>query len=73
MTQTGLSETLGKLAAADINVDEEGRITVANPEIAKKLSEAVVMAGPSTPPTNGSGCSPNASACSPNASSCNPK
>lgn len=72
MTQTSVSKTLGKLAAADIDVDEEGRITVANPEIAKKLSEAVGMAGPTTP-TNGSSCSPNASQCSPNSSSCHPK
>ncbi|WP_405575481.1 hypothetical protein OG317_36385 [Streptomyces sp. NBC_01167] len=72
MKKTGLSGALEKLTAEDISVDKEGRVSVANPEIVRKLSEAVVMA-PTTTPTNGSSCSPNASQCSPNSSSCHPK
>ncbi|MFJ8583481.1 hypothetical protein ACIRD2_02310 [Streptomyces sp. NPDC093595] len=71
MTQTGLSETLAELTTEDISVDEEGRVSVANPEIARKISQAVVAAAPGGP-TNGSACQPNASSCKPNASSCRP-
>ncbi|WNF01154.1 hypothetical protein PS467_40335 [Streptomyces luomodiensis] len=74
MAGKSISEALAGLTAEDINVDEEGRVEINNPEISKTLAEAVSEApgkGGQTP-SNASACQPNGSKCSPNASQCNP-
>jgi hypothetical protein len=72
MSDQTLSEAVAGLAIEDVSVDEEGRVTINNPEIARKLEAAVRAPKPPVPPENGRNCSPNASACHPNFSSCIP-
>lgn len=65
MTENSLSATLAGLTAEDIDVDEEGRVFVTNPEIARKISE-VVTGTSRVAATNrlcNSGCRPNSSSC----------
>ncbi|MEU6866678.1 hypothetical protein ABZ924_26025 [Streptomyces sp. NPDC046876] len=67
MADKSLSEALAGLTAEDISVDEEGRVSVENPEVARRISEAVsdtAKAGPTNRSCN-QGCRPNGSRCRP--------
>jgi hypothetical protein len=70
MSERTLSEAVAGLAVEDVSVDEEGRVTINNPEIARKLEAVVRAPKPPVPPQNGTNCSPNASACHPNLAEC---
>ncbi|WP_145871471.1 hypothetical protein [Streptomyces capillispiralis] len=67
MADTSLSAALAGLTADDISVDEEGRVSVENPEVARRISEVVTGTARATPTNSGcnSGCRPNGSRCRP--------
>ncbi|MFI6819154.1 hypothetical protein ACIBG7_42645 [Nonomuraea sp. NPDC050328] len=72
MAKQGLSEALAGLSADDISVDADGRVTIGDPETARKLRDAIGAAVVTADGTNASRCTSNASSCNPNVSRCNP-
>ncbi|MFI6819153.1 hypothetical protein ACIBG7_42640 [Nonomuraea sp. NPDC050328] len=72
MAKKSLSEALADLSADDISVDAEGRVTIGDPETARKLRDAIGPAAATADATNASACSSNGSGCRPNISRCNP-
>jgi hypothetical protein len=60
-------ESCAGLTAEDIYVDEQGRVIITNPEIAKWLRGVAAAPGKPKPNTNCSGCgATNAKNCKPN-------
>ncbi|GAA3445573.1 hypothetical protein [Planomonospora venezuelensis] len=72
VVERGLSEVLAGLSVEEMSVDEEGRVTIRDPEIARRLRDAVDGAAAAADATNASTCSSNGSGCRPNISRCNP-
>ncbi|GAA3445572.1 hypothetical protein [Planomonospora venezuelensis] len=65
-----LSEVLAGLSVEEMSVDEEGRVTIRDPEIARRLRDAVGAAPVTATAPNQTSCSSNDSNCSPNLSQC---
>jgi hypothetical protein len=55
MAGQGISKILSDLKPEDLSVDEEGRVTIADPELAERL-RAVVGRAPAGTNTNCGGC-----------------
>ncbi|MGV9324163.1 hypothetical protein [Streptosporangium sandarakinum] len=72
MAKQSFSEALAGLSVEEMSVDEEGRVTISDPETARRLRDAIGPAAAAAEPTNTSHCSPNTSNCSPNVARCNP-
>ncbi|MFI6819152.1 hypothetical protein ACIBG7_42635 [Nonomuraea sp. NPDC050328] len=70
MAKQSLSEILAGLSAEDISVDEEGRVTIGDPETARSLRDAVGSSQVTAAAPNQTSCSSNDSNCSPNLSQC---
>jgi hypothetical protein len=56
MADQGISKILSDLDPADLSVDEEGRVTIADPEIAERLRAVVGRAPREGVNTNCGGC-----------------
>lgn len=65
MADSKPSDVLEGLALSDIAIDESGRVTIANPQLAERVATAAAAAAKPQSPTNGScptnvvpGCGP---------------